>query len=127
MVESKTVINIEGRLVIFPLYTYYLQSNGCRVTFKQDKQSDRKLNEMLMKANIAEALNKEYVLPHIMIFDGQWKTLKCNGKPVALDAGVYGKYTYYPTLVEQGVSDAMKQAIACFVKQYSSAKINVVI
>lgn len=78
-----------------------------------------------MKCNIAEALGKEYCPPDIMIYnDGEWKEIRTKSG-AHLDAGVYGKYTYYSALVQQGVNPAMSNAVEAFLQQYSSAKIRI--
>jgi len=83
-------IHIEGKLVIFPAYTFLVQKEGYKIQQRNDKVSNRKLNEILMQANLAEVLgNEEYQVPHIMMYEnGVWKNLKLEGySRVKLDAG----------------------------------------
>lgn len=121
--------NVEGKLIIFPAYTYYLQKHGYRISQRHDKHSNRKLNEILMEANIAEAINKEYRMPDFMIYsEGKWsKKYLVNSEYVIIDAGKYGQYRYYKALLDERLhTEAIENAIQAFVLQYSSAKLQVV-
>lgn len=131
MVEEATVptLSVEGKLIIFPAYTFYLQKNGYTIIQRNDKASNRKLNEYLMNANIAEAIGQEPKLPDIAIYDeGKWKGKNLTvSQYVIIDAGKYGHYKYYRALLDDKyASESVKNAIQAFVMQYSSAKLQVV-
>lgn len=122
-------LNIEGKLVIFPRYTYYLQKQGYTIIQRNDKLSNRKLNEYLMQANLANVLGKEVNLPDFAVYsEGSWKeygNLKYDA--VQLDAGKYGSYIYYTNVLDgAGYNDkATNNLIIGFLNLYSSAKLKV--
>lgn len=122
-------LNIERKLVIFPRYTYYLQKQGYTIIQRNEKLSNRKLNEYLMQANLANVLGKEVNLPDFAVYsEGSWKeygNLKYDA--VQLDAGKYGSYIYYTNVLDgAGYNDkATNNLIIGFLNLYSSAKLKV--
>ena len=121
-------LNIEGKLIIFPLYTYYLQKQGCQVIQRNDKLSNRKLNEYLMQANLQAAMSNEVSLPHFSVYaDGAWKEYRnISYQAVRLDAGKYGTYLYYPEVLNQYDEKSTVNMIVGFLSLYSSAKLKIV-
>lgn len=122
-------LNIEGKLVIFPRYTYYLQKQGYTIIQRNEKLSNRKLNEYLMQANLANVLGKEVRLPDFAVYsDGNWKEYgDLSYEAVQLDAGKYGSYIYYTSVLDgSGYNDkATDNLIIGFLNLYSSAKLKV--
>ena len=125
--SSVPELYVEGKLIIFPAYTFYLQEHGYIISQKNDKVSNRKLNELLMKANLAKALNKEYSIPHIAIYeDRKWRTFNVGQhKQIIINAGKYGQYCYYPTLINNIRDEAAANVMVAFLSQYSSAKLSI--
>lgn len=122
-------LNIEGKLVIFPRYTYYLQDQGYTIIQRNDKLSNRKLNEYLMQANLASVLGKEVKLPDFAVYsEGKWSEYgNLKYEAVQLDAGKYGSYIYYTSILNNnGYGDkATNNLIIGFLNLYSSAKLKV--
>ena len=131
MLENQLpLLNIEGKLIIFPRYTFYLQDIGCKIIQKGDKLSNRQLNEYLIKANLAKVLNQDFTLPDIAVYaEGKWKEYACHKYAgVRIDAGKYGNYVYYPQVIgSMNITDSnAKNMIIAFLTQYSSAKLNII-
>lgn len=127
--QSIPTLNIEGKLIIFPRYTYYLQKQNCTIIQRNEKLSNRKLNEYLMQANLESVLGKEPNLPDFAIYDnGSWKKYDTTKyEAVKLDAGKYGSYIYYTNVlndVEHGDRAVINMVIG-FLNLYSSAKLKV--
>lgn len=120
-------LSIEGKLIIFPRYTYYLQENGCKIEQRNDKLSNRKLNEYLMNANLASVLNETINLPDVAIYtEGVWKQYSLNKyDKVQLDAGKFGNYIYYPNILEYAEPKSTVNMLIGFLNLYSSAKMKI--
>lgn len=122
-------LNIEGKLVIFPRYTYYLQKQGYTIIQRNEKLSNRKLNEYLMRANLASVLGNKVSLPDFAVYsDGNWKEYgNLSYDAVQLDAGKYGSYIYYTNVLNESGYDekAINNLIIGFLNLYSSAKLKV--
>lgn len=128
LITSLPEINVEGKLIIFPAYTFYLQQQGYTISQRNDKISNRKLNEILMQANLAVVLQQEYEVPHIMVYNNKrWTKMKVGAhKMIHINAGIYGQYICYPTLISNKVKDeSCINVIIAFLQQYSSAKISI--
>ena len=127
--QSIPKLNIEGKLIIFPKYTYYLQRHNCTIIQRNDKLSNRKLNEYLMQANLDRVLGKEPSLPDFAIYEnGSWKEYDTRKyEAVKLDAGKYGSYIYYTNVLNNaGYGDsAVINMVIGFLNLYSSAKLKV--
>ena len=124
-------VNVQGKVVIFPLYTFTLQKRGYKISHKSDKASNMKLGEYLFKASAERALKKsEPKLPDIVFyFDGKWVEYFSDEEeiPVKLRNDKC-EFIYFPALVPNEMDYNVEynlNAIKYFLEMYSSAKISI--